>query len=59
MGDDAVIQTVEAMALLVGETVIGGDRFQEARGERRVDALEELQEEEADRVPVWQQAVAP
>jgi hypothetical protein len=58
VGDDALIQTVESMALLFREAAVGDNRFQEAGGQRRVDALEELQKEEADRVPVGQQSIA-
>ena len=29
VGDDALIETVESMALLFGEAAVGGDRFQE------------------------------
>jgi hypothetical protein len=48
VGDDALIQPVESMAFLLSETSIGGDRREEAGGERGVNAFEELQEDEAD-----------
>ena len=49
--DDALIETVESMALFFREAAISGDGFQETRCQRRVDALEQFQEDEADRVP--------
>ena len=58
VGDDALIETVESMALLFREAPIGVNGFQEACGQRRVDTLEEFQEEETDRVPVRQQSIA-
>jgi len=48
-----LIKTVEPMALLLCQARVGGDGSQEARGERRVDALEELEEEEIDRRRPW------
>jgi uncharacterized protein YbjT (DUF2867 family) len=57
VADDALIQTVESMALLVGEAAVGRDRFQETCRQRCVDALEELQKEEANRVAVREQPI--
>jgi hypothetical protein len=58
VGDDALIQPVESMAFLFGETGIGGDWREEAGGERGVDAFEELQEDEADRIALGKEAIA-
>ena len=46
------------MAFLLSETGIGGDRREEAGGEWCVDAFEELQEDEADRIALGEQAIA-
>ena len=40
------------------KSVVGRNRAEEASGERRVDALEELQEEKADGVALRQQSIA-
>jgi hypothetical protein len=56
--DDSVIEPIEAVALLLREAGIGGDGGEQAGGQRSVDAFEELQEDEADRVALRQQAVA-
>ena len=57
VGDDSLIQPVESMAFLLRETSIGGDWREQAGGERCVYAFEELQEDEADRVAVGEQAI--
>jgi len=41
-----LIKTVEPMALLLCQARVGSDGSQEFRGEERVNALEELEEEE-------------
>jgi hypothetical protein len=46
--DDAVIETIELRALLVGDSGIGGDRAQQACGQGGVHSLEELQEDQTD-----------
>ena len=56
--DDALIQTVELRPVLAVERSVALDRREQAGSQRRVDALEELQEDEADRIPVRREPVA-
>jgi hypothetical protein len=58
VSDDALIETVEPMALLLGKTRIGSHGAEQSRGQRCVDALEEFQEEQANRVAVREQSIA-
>ena len=58
VGDDPLIQPVESMAFLLSEPGIGGDGREQAGGERSVYAFEELQEDEADRITLWKEAIA-
>src|SRR2546425_8244513 len=46
------------MTLLVGETRVGGDRVEQAGCQRCIDTLEELQEDDADRVALGAEAIA-
>src|SRR5271166_2371598 len=56
--DDALVEAVELGPVLAVEPGVGLDRREEAGGQRGVDAFEELQEDEADRVAVGKEAVA-
>ena len=56
--DDALIQTVELRPVLAVERSVALDRREQAGSQRRVDALEELQEDEADRIALGQEPVA-
>ena len=59
VGDEALIETVESVTAIVGHTPIGGDGAQQTRGQGRVDAFEEFQEEHADAVAVRQEPIPP
>lgn len=48
--DNALIEPVERQSVLAAELSVGADRRKKARGKRTVDALEELEKHEADRV---------
>ena len=54
----ALVQAVERRAVGVGEGLVSGDRVEESSGERSVDAVEEFQEDQADRISLGRQAVA-
>ena len=56
--DDALVEAVELLSVLVLEAGVGRDGREEAGGQRGVDAFEELQEDEADRVVVGEEPVA-
>ena len=58
VGCDALVETIEPMALLLGKAAVGRNRSQETSRERRVHALEELQKQETDRIAVWQESIA-
>src|SRR6266404_3942252 len=54
----ALVEAVERRALAVGEGLVSGDRVEESSGEWSVDAVEEFQEDQADRISFGQQTVA-
>jgi hypothetical protein len=54
--DNSLIEAIELGSLLGLESGVGGNRTEQAGGERRIDALEELQEDEANRVSVWRES---
>src|SRR5438132_4896989 len=54
----ALVKAVERRALAVGEGLVGGDRVEESSGERSEDAVEEFQEDQADRISLGRQTVA-
>jgi hypothetical protein len=56
--DDPVIEPVELRSFFTMEPGIAADRAEKARGQGRVNALEELQEDEANRVSLRQELVA-
>src|SRR5271166_623492 len=56
--DDALVEAVELGPVLAVEPGVGLDGREEAGGQRGVDAFEELQEDEADRVAVGKEPVA-
>src|SRR5713226_200244 len=53
----ALVKAVERRVLAVGEGLVSGDR-EESSGQRSVDAVEEFQEDQADRISLGQQTVA-
>jgi hypothetical protein len=55
---ESLIEAIELGSLVRFEPLVGGDRTEKAGGERRIDTLEELQEDEADRVAVRQELIA-
>src|SRR5947209_20630413 len=54
----ALVKAVERRALAVGEGLVSGDRVEESSGQRSVDAVEEFQEDQADRISLGRQTVA-
>jgi hypothetical protein len=56
--DDALVEPVELMPLGVVDAGIAAERLQEPRGQRCVDALEELEEDDADPVALGEKPVA-
>ena len=56
--DDPVVEAVELRSPLVSDSGISADGTKKSRGQRGVDALEELQEDEADRVSLRQELIA-
>src|SRR6266852_8471117 len=56
--DDALIKAIELRSPLGLESGICIDGAEKACRERRIDAFEELQEHEADRVPVREELIA-
>jgi hypothetical protein len=55
---NALVSAVERRAPAVGEGLVSGDRVEESSGERSVDAVEEFQEDQADRISLGRQTVA-
>jgi hypothetical protein len=53
-----VVEPVELRSPLVSDSGIGADCAKKSRGQRGVDALEELQEDETDRVSLRQELIA-
>ena len=56
--DDALIEAVELRSALAGELAVHFEGREKARGQRSVDALEQLQEDEADRIAAREEPVA-
>ena len=56
--DDALIEAVELRSLLLIDLAICADGAEKAGGERRIDAFEQLQEDQADRIAVRQELIA-
>ena len=54
----ALIEAVERRTLAVGEGSVSGDRVEESSGQWSVDAVEEFQEDQADRISLGRQTVA-
>ena len=55
---DALVKAVELRASLIGELGVGSERRKQPGRQGSVDALEEFQKDEADRVAVGQESVA-
>src|SRR6478672_4535233 len=53
-----LVKAVERRALGVGEGLVDGNRVEESSDERSVDAVEEFQEDQADRISLGRQTVA-
>jgi hypothetical protein len=56
--NDALVEAVELRSALAGKRGVGLDRRQQAGGQRGVDALKELQEDEADRIALGKNPLA-
>src|SRR5271166_2433472 len=56
--DDALIKAVELGSALVGELGVGSNRREKTGGQRGVDTLEKLEEDETDRIAVGEEPVA-
>ena len=56
--DDALVEPIELGPLAQVESTVCGDWAEKACGEGGVDSLKELQENEADRISLWQELVA-
>ena len=56
--DKALVESIELVAFVLSESGVGSDGAEQASRERRIDALEELQEDDADRVALGEQAIA-
>ena len=56
--DDALIEAIELGSLLLIDPGIAADRAEKAGGERRIDAFEQLQEDQTDRVSVGEELIA-
>ena len=56
--DDALVEAVELRSVLAVEAGVGLDRREEAGSQRGVDAFEEFQEHETDRVAAGEEPVA-
>ena len=56
--EDALIEAIELRSLLLIDPGIGADRAEKAGGERRIDAFEQLQEDQTDRVSVGEELIA-
>ena len=57
--DDALVETIELMALVLGHAGIRGYGAEQTGGQRCVDTLEELEEDHADRVALRAEPIAP
>jgi hypothetical protein len=56
--DDAVIEAIELGSLVWVEAAVAGHGVEEAGRERGVDALEEFQEDETDRVSLREKLIS-
>ena len=56
--DDALIEAIELRSFLGFEPGVCLDGTEKACREWGIDAFEELQEDEADRVPLWEELIA-
>ena len=56
--DDALVEAIELRSALAGKRGVGPHWRQQAGGQRSVDALEELQEDEADGIARGKNPVA-
>jgi hypothetical protein len=54
---DLLIEAIELRSLVRLKTGVRGDRSEQAGGQRRIDALEKFQEDEANRVAVRQELI--
>src|SRR5271165_428952 len=54
----ALVKAVELRALRVGQGLVSGNRVEESGGKWSVDAVEEFQEDQADRISLDRQTVA-
>ena len=59
VSDDPLIQPIEAMEFLFGQTRVRADGIEQTSSERRVDAFEEFQEEDAEAISLGHESVAP
>jgi hypothetical protein len=57
--DDPLVQPIELMPVDVLEARIAVDRLEEPRGQRRVDAFDELEEDDTEAIAVREQAISP
>src|SRR5271163_1386173 len=55
---DVLIEAIERRAFVVQESSVAGNRLQKAGGQRGIDAVKQLQEDQADRVTRGWQAIA-
>jgi hypothetical protein len=58
VGGDALIESVELVTLLLSESRVRDHGTEQSRRERGVDALEELQKQDADAVALGQESMA-
>ena len=56
--DDALVEAIELRSLLLVDSGIRADGAEKGSGERRIDAFEEFQEDEADRISLREQLIA-
>ena len=56
--DDALVEAIELRSTLAGKRGVGRHRRQQAGGQGSVDALEELEEDKADRIALGKNPVA-
>src|ERR1700674_1702307 len=57
VGDDALVESIECVALLLGERGIGRNWPQQPGGQRGVDALEQFQEDDANPVALRSESI--
>jgi hypothetical protein len=56
--DDALVEVIELRPLLLVEAIVCADGAEQAGGQRCIDAFEQRQEDEADRVALRQELVS-